>query len=111
MEQSAKVTGVRIAPRKVRLVIDQVRGKKVSVALGLLENLNKSSSIVVSKLIKSAVANAVNNKEMKEDDLFIKTIYVNEGPRLKRYMPRAKGSANSIIKRTSHVTVVLSDAK
>lgn len=109
MQATAKVTGVRIAPRKVRLVIDLVRGKKVSDALGILANVNKSASPVVAKLIKSAAANAVNNNKMDESKLYIDTIYANEGPRLKRFMPRAKGSAYSIVKRTSHITVVVKE--
>ena len=109
MQATAKVTGVRITPRKCRLVIDLIRGKKVSDALGILANLNKSAAPVVAKLVKSAAANAVNNNKMDESKLFVKSIYANEGPRLKRYMPRAKGSASSIIKRTSHITVVVEE--
>ena len=109
MQATAKVTGVRITPRKVRLVIDLVRGKKVSDALGILANVNKSASPVVAKLIKSAAANAVNNNKMDESKLYIKTIFANEGPRLKRYMPRAKGSADTYVKRTSHLTVVVAE--
>ena len=111
MQATAKVTGVRITPRKVRLVIDLVRGKKVSDALGILANVNKSASPVVAKLIKSAAANAVNNNKMDESKLYIDTIYANEGPRLKRFMPRAKGSASRILKRTSHINVVVSDER
>ncbi len=109
MEATAKVTGVRITPRKVQLVIDLVRGKSVADALGILANLNKSSSPVVAKLIASAAANAVNNNKMDESKLYVKTIYANEGPRLKRYMPRAKGSADTYVKRTSHITVVVAE--
>ena len=109
MQATAKVTGVRITPRKCRLVIDLIRGKKVSDALGILANLNKSAAPVVAKLVKSAAANAVNNNKMNESKLFVKSIYANEGPRLKRYMPRAKGSASSIIKRTSHITIVVEE--
>ena len=109
MQATAKVTGVRITPRKCRLVVDLVRGKKVADALGILANVNKSASPVVAKLIKSAAANAVNNNKMDESKLYVDTIYVNEGPRLKRYMPRAKGSASSIIKRTSHICVVVKE--
>ena len=109
MEAIAKVTGVRVTPRKCKLVIDLVRGKNVADALGILANVNKSATPVVAKLIKSAAANAVNNNKMDESKLYIKTIYANEGPRLKRYMPRAKGSASSIIKRTSHITIVVEE--
>ena len=109
MQATAKVTGVRVTPRKCRLVIDLIRGKKVSDALGILANLNKSAAPVVAKLVKSAAANAVNNNKMDESKLFVKAIYAIDGPRLKRYMPRAKGSASSIIKRTSHITVVVEE--
>jgi large subunit ribosomal protein L22 len=109
MEARAIVKTVRITPRKVRLVIDLVRGKKVSEALAILANTNKSASPVVVKLINSAVANAVNNNNMSKDDLYIKEIHADDGVRMKRFMPRAKGSASSIIKRTSHITVVVAD--
>ena len=92
MEAKAKVTGVRITPRKVRLVIDTVRGKNVSVALGILANMNRSGVTEVTKLIKSAAANAVNNNKMDESKLYIAEIYACDGPRLKRFLPRAKGS-------------------
>ncbi len=109
MQASAKLTGVRITPRKVRLVIDLVRGKDVSVALGILANVNKSAVLPVTKLIKSAAANAVNNNKMDESKLYIAEIYANDGPRMKRFMARAKGSASTIIKRTSHITVVVKE--
>ena len=109
MQATAKVTGVRVTPRKCRLVIDLIRGKKVSDALGILANLNKSASPVVAKLVKSAAANAVNNNKMDESKLYIAEIYACDGPRLKRYLPRAKGSASSLIKRTSHITCVVKE--
>lgn len=109
MQASAKVTGVRVTPRKVRLVIDLVRGKDVSVALGILSNINKSAVTPVTKLIKSAAANAVNTKKMDESKLYIAEIYAGDGPRMKRFLPRAKGSASSIIKRTSHITCVIKE--
>ncbi len=109
MEAKATVTGVRITPRKARLVIDLVRGKNVNDALGILANLNKSATPIVAKLIKSAAANAINNNGMDESELYIAAIYANDGPRLKRFMPRAKGSASSIIKRTSHITCVIKE--
>ena len=108
-EAKATVSTVRITPRKVRLVIDLVRGKSVQEAEAILENTNKSASPVVLKLIKSAVANAKNNYEMDENNLFIKTIYANDGIRMKRFMPRAKGSASGLVKRTSHITVVVAE--
>lgn len=109
LEARATVSTVRITPRKVRLVIDLVRGKSVQEAEAILENTNKSASPVVLKLIKSAVANAKNNYEMDENNLFIKTIYANDGIRMKRFMPRAKGSASGLVKRTSHITVVVAE--
>ncbi len=109
MQAVAKVTGVRITPRKVRLVIDLVRGKDVAVALSILSNMNKSSVTPVTKLIKSAAANAINNNKMDESKLYIAEIYANDGPRLKRFLPRARGSASSILKRTSHITCVVKE--
>ena len=108
-EAKATVSTVRITPRKVRLVIDLVRGKSVQEAIAILENTAKSAAPVVKKLINSAVANAKNNYEMDENNLFIKSIYANEGIRMKRFMPRAKGSASSLTKRTSHITVVVAE--
>lgn len=109
MEATAKVTGVRITPRKAKLVVDVVRGKDVSVALGILANTKKSAVVMVEKLIKSAAANAVNNFKMNESKLYIKTIYVTEGPRLKRYLPRARGSADTLLKRTCNVNIVVAE--
>ena len=106
-EARATATNVRVTPRKVRLVIDQVRGKDVKVALGLLRNINRAASEPVSKVIRSAAANAINNFGMDEDRLYIAEIYANEGLKMKRYLPRAKGSASGLVKRTSHITVVL----
>ena len=106
-EARATATNVRITPRKARLVIDQVRGKDVKVALGILKNLNKSASEPVSKVIRSAAANAVNNFGMDEDSLYIASIWANDGMRIKRYLPRAKGSASGLVKRSSHITCVV----
>lgn len=109
MEAKAIVYGVGVTPRKARLVIDLVRGKDISVALGILANVNKAAITPVIKLIKSAAANAVNNHSMDEKKLYIKEIYANDGPRLKRFMPRAKGSASGLVKRTSHITAVVAE--
>lgn len=111
MEAKAIARTVRIAPRKVRLVVDLVRGKTVKEAAAILRLTPKASSVVVEKVLKSATANAVNNYKMNQDALYIKEAYVNEGPTLKRYRPRAKGSAGSILKRTSHITIVLEEKK
>lgn len=108
-EAKATVKSIRITPRKVRLVIDLIRGKDVNVALGILANTNKSATPVVTKLVKSAAANAINNHEMDESKLYIATIYACDGPRMKRFLPRAKGSASGLIKRTSHITCVVKE--
>lgn len=109
MEVKATARTVRIAPRKARLVVDLIRGKNVKDALDILKFTNKASSPVVEKVLKSAIANAVNNNKLDGDKLFVKECYVNEGMTLKRFMPRAKGSASAIHKRTSHVTVVVAE--
>ena len=106
-EAKAIAKNVRVTPRKVRLVIDLVRGLPVKQALGILANVNKAASVPVSKLIKSAAANATNNFGMDEDALYIAEIYATDGLRMKRYLPRAKGSASSLVKRSSHITCVV----
>ena len=106
-EAKAIAKNVRVTPRKVRLVIDLVRGLPVKQALGILDNLNRAASEPVMKLIKSAAANATNNFGMDEDALYIAQIYANDGLRMKRYLPRAKGSASGLVKRSSHITVVV----
>ena len=106
-EARAIAKNVRITPRKARLVIDLVRGKDVKVALGILANTNKAASEPVAKLIKSAAANGVNNFGMDENSLYVAEIYANDGLRMKRYLPRAKGSASGLVKRNSHLTVVV----
>ena len=109
MEAKAIARTVRVTPRKARLVVDLVRGKQIGEALAILANTNKSSSPIVAKVIKSAVANATNNFNMNEENLYIKTAYVDDGIRMKRYMPRAKGSASGLVKRTCHITVVVAE--
>lgn len=106
-EARAIAKNVRVTPRKVRLVIDLVRGLPVKQALGILSNVNRAASEPVMKVIKSAAANAINNFGMDEDALYIAEIYANEGLRMKRYLPRAKGSASGLVKRASHITVVV----
>ena len=106
-EAKATALNVRVTPRKVRLVIDLVRGKDVKVALGILANVNKAASEPVSKLIRSAAANAVNNFGMDQDSLYIASIWANDGMRIKRYLPRAKGSASGLVKRSAHITCVV----
>lgn len=111
MQAKAVAKTVRIAPRKVGLVIDLIRGKDVAEAIAVLQHTQRSASSVVEKLIKSAMANAEHNYEMDSDNLFISEIHVNEGATLKRFRPRAQGRASGINKRTSHITVVLTEKK
>lgn len=109
MQSKAVAKTVRIAPRKVRLILDLVRGKEVGEAISILKLTNKRSSPVVEKLVKSAVANAEHNYDMDIDNLYISEIYADEGPTLKRFRPRAQGRATKINKRTSHITVVVEE--
>ncbi|MFA5802331.1 MAG: 50S ribosomal protein L22 [Thermoleophilia bacterium] len=108
---SATARFVRISPRKLRLVTDMVRGKSVADARSVLAFTPRGGSVVVEKVISSAVANAENNYDMSGDDLYVSSIYVNEGPTLKRFRPRAMGRASQIRKRTSHITVIVTERK
>ena len=109
MEAVAKVYHIRIAPRKVRVVIDLIRNKPVGVALGILKNTPKAASPVVEKLLKSAIANAENNHQMNVDNLYVSEVYADQGPTLKRIQPRAQGRAYRINKKTSHITLKLKE--
>ncbi len=109
MEVKAVAKNVRLTPRKVRLVLDLIRGKDVEEALAILEFTNRAAARDVEKVVKSAVANAVNNNNMVEENLYIKACYADEARVLKRWMPRAKGSASQILKRSSHITVVVDE--
>jgi len=111
MQAKASAKTVRIAPRKVRLVIDLIRGKEVGEAIAILRHTRRGASPVVEKVLNSAVANAEHNYEMDTDNLVISEAYVNEGPTLKRFRPRAQGRASRINKRTSHITVVVTEKK
>lgn len=111
MEAKAISKFVRISPRKVRQVVDLVRGKKVNEALAILRYTPKRASEAVTKVVKSAAANAENNLQMNSDDLFVTACYVDQGPTLKRMSPRAMGRADVIRKRSSHITVVVGDKK
>ncbi|MBZ5751430.1 MULTISPECIES: 50S ribosomal protein L22 [Metabacillus] len=112
MQQSKAVARtVRIAPRKVRLVLDLIRGKQVGEAVAILNHTPKAASPVVEKVLKSAVANAEHNYEMDINSLVVTEAYANEGPTLKRFRPRAQGRASAINKRTSHITIILSEKK
>ena len=98
---------VRISSRKVKIVIDLIRGKSVKEAEAILRYTPKAATEPVLKLLKSAVANAENNLELNRDDLYVAEVYANQGPTLMRYRPRAHGRASRIRKRTSHITIVL----
>ncbi|MCF0107460.1 MAG: 50S ribosomal protein L22 [Bacilli bacterium] len=106
-EAYAIAKNVRVTPRKARLVIDLVRGKNVKDALGILANVNKAAATPVAKVIKSAAANATNNFGMDEDKLYVAKIWANDGLKMKRYLPRAKGSASGLVKRSSHIAVIV----
>jgi large subunit ribosomal protein L22 len=100
---------VRIAPRKARQVIDLIRGKQVGDAQTILKFTPRFSADVIGKVLKSAIANAENNNKMNRDRLIVSEAYVDQGPTMKRYMPRAQGRASLIHKRTSHITIVLAE--
>ncbi len=107
MEIKAAAKFIRISPRKIRLIMDQVRGKKVEVAVNSLSFAPQKGARILKKLINSAIANAEQNSSINIDSLYIKRVYADEGPTLKRWRPRAQGRATRIRKRTSHLTVVL----
>ena len=109
MTASATLKYARISARKVKIVADLIRGKDVDEALAIIKFTQKSSSEILEKLVKSAIANAENNHNMKHNKLYISEIYANQGPTLKRIRPAAKGSASRIRKRTSHITVTLKE--
>ena len=110
-EAVATLKFARISPRKVKIVADLVRGKNVDEALAIVKFTPKASSVIIEKLLKSAIANAENNNGMKHENLYVAEIYANQGPTLKRIRPAAKGSAVRIRKRTSHITIVLRESK
>ncbi len=109
MESKAVAKYIRIAPRKVRVVMDLVRGKNVAEAFAILKFTPKAGADVVEKVLRSAVANAENNFDMDVDKLYIKTAFVDQGPTMKRIHPRSRGQAFKILKRTSHVTIVVDE--
>ena len=107
----AKVKYVRMSPSKVRIMLDVIRGKRAVEAMAILENSTQIAREPLVKLLKSAIANAENNKGMNKDDLVVAECYVCPGPTLQRMMPRAKGRADRIHKRTCHITIVLDEIK
>ena len=110
MEPTASANYIQMAPRKMRLVADEVRGFEFPEAIDILKAMPKKAARIILKTVLSAGANAkVLNPEISEGDLFVKKIYVDEGPTMKRFRPRARGRADRILRRTSKLTVVLSD--
>ena len=109
MEATATAKFVRLAPRKARVVIDLIRGKSVAEAFAILQFTPKAGSVIVEKVLRSAVANAENNFDMDVDKLYVAAAYVNQGPTLKRMHPRSRGQAFKILKRTSHITVAVDE--
>lgn len=109
MEARAYLRNARIAPRKVQIVLDLIRGKDVDTAMAILKHTPKSACEYLEKLLKSAVANAENNFGMNKDNLYVSECFVCPGPIMKRIMPRAQGRAFRILKRSSHVTLAVSE--
>ena len=109
MEAKALARQIRISPQKARLIADLVRGKDVASAIDTLRFMPKKGARILRKVIESALANASQNEAIDVDTLYIKTIFIDGGPMLKRIMPRAQGRANRILKRSSHITVVLDE--
>ena len=109
MEVKAQFKNTGISARKVRVIMDMVRGKSVKEALVMLKYSTSPSAQVVAKAVKSAAANAENNYSMDYDNLKIVKIFADDAPMLKRYQPRARGSADQILKRSSHITVVVEE--
>ena len=109
MEAKATLKYARISPRKVKIVLDLIRGKDAGTAMAILKNTNKSASEYLVKLLGSAIANATNNFDMDATKLYVSECFVCPGPTLKRVQPRAQGRAFQILKRTSHVTLVVKE--
>jgi large subunit ribosomal protein L22 len=111
LEAKAVEKFIRISPRKLRYVADAIRAKRVDDAVDLLTFTTKKAALIIRKAVQSAAANATENHKMNEDDLVVEKIFINEGPILKRFRPRARGRATKIRKRTSHLTVIVSDGR
>lgn len=109
MEAKAHARMIRIAPRKAQLVVDLIRGKQVGEAIAILRHTPKAASPVVEKLLNSAIANAEHNYSLDVNKLVVTQAYVNQGPTMKRFRPRAMGRASRINKRTSHITLVVAE--
>ena len=111
MEATAKLKFVRISPRKVKIVLDLIRGKSVSEAAAILKHVPKAACESLAKLLKSAVANAQHNLHMQYADLYVSECYVNDGPTFKRARPVSKGRSHRILKRSSHVVLRVKEKK
>jgi len=109
MEAKAHLKYARISPRKVKIVCDLIRGKDTKIAKAILTQTPKAAAELMLKLLNSAVANAENNHEMDPEKLFVSETFVNPGPILKRIRPQARGRAYRIFKRTSHITIVVTE--
>ena len=109
MEVAAKLKGARMSAQKARLVADQIRGKSVESALEILQFSGRKGADIIKKVLESAIANAEHNDGADIDELTVAKIFVDEGPTMKRISPRAKGRADRIFKRSSHITVVVAD--
>lgn|SRR5689334_11935622 len=109
MQATASARFIRIAPRKVQLVVDLIRGKEVGEAIAILRHTPKAASPVVEKILNAAIANAEHNHSLDPEKLVISQAFVNQGPTMKRFRPRAMGRASRINKRTSHITLVVSE--
>ncbi len=111
MTTTAKLKHARLAPQKMRLVADQIRGLPVDRALNILAFSNKKAAAVIKKVLESAIANAENNDGADIDDLQVKSINIDQGPVMKRLRARARGRADRLLKRTSHITVTVSETE
>ena len=109
MEVAAKLTGAQISAQKVRLVVDQIRGKSAEDALEILNFSTKKAAVIVLKVLNSAIANAEHNEGADVDELRVSTVFVDEGRTMKRLKPRAKGRADRILKRACHITIKVAD--
>ncbi len=109
MQAKATAKYMRVSPRKMKFVCDMVRGKNVDEALSILRFTPRKGADILEKVVKSAVANAENNFDMDRDSLYVAEVYANQGPTLKRWRPRAQGRAYKILKRTSHISVVVKE--
>ena len=108
-EGKAVTKYIRISPLKVRGVANEIRGKNVREALGILKFTPRKAASLLKKSLESAISNAENNSNLNKDALYVSEVYIDEGPTLKRFRPRARGSADRILKRTSHITVIVKE--